>query len=112
MISVIFLTFFNTLFLIEASHLFRTLYNQSLSKGSKHSEKRVLIVGARRAWIQLLEEFQRRTHLGNVVGFVDDMKRKLGRRRGKSVLGTTDEITDIVQRMNVDEVIIAIPSAC
>ena len=39
LISVIFLTFFNTLFLIEASHLFRALYNQSLSKGSKHSEK-------------------------------------------------------------------------
>ena len=110
--SVIFLTFFNTLFLIEASRLFWALYNQSLSKGSKHSEKRILIVGAGRAGIQLLEEFQRRTHLGNVVGFVDDMKRKLGRHvRGKTVLGTTDEIADIVQKMSVDEVIIAIPSA-
>ena len=76
------------------------------------SEKRVIIIGAGDAGTMLLEDFERRPSLGKVVAFLDDSKRKIGRKiRGVPVYGPITDVMEYVERLRADEVIIAIPSA-
>ena len=76
------------------------------------SEKRVIIIGAGDAGTMLLEEFERRPSLGKVVAFLDDSKRKIGRKiRGVPVYGPVTNVMEYVDKLKVDEVIIAVPSA-
>lgn len=76
------------------------------------SAERVLIVGAGDAGTSIAEELSRHPEHGFVVGFIDDSPRKLRKRiRGIPVLGNTNEIMDLVDKMGVGKVIIAIPSA-
>lgn len=76
------------------------------------SAERVLIVGAGDAGTSIAEELSRRPENGLVIGFIDDSPRKLRKRiRGIPVLGNTDEIMALVEKMDVKRVIIAIPSA-
>jgi len=73
----------------------------------------VLIVGAGPAGIHLLQEIESRPHLRlGVVGFADDDVGKTGLRiAGKRVLGRIDDISRLVTRHDVGEVLIALPSA-
>jgi len=75
--------------------------------------KRVLIVGAGRAAELLVRDLLRpRDEVYEPVGFVDDSPRKQGMEiHGVRVLGACDEITDFVERLDVDLVVLAIPSA-
>ncbi len=76
------------------------------------SAERVLIVGAGDAGTSIAEELSRHPEHGFVVGFIDDSPRKLRKRiRGIPVLGNTNEIMDLVDKMGVGKIIIAIPSA-
>lgn len=74
--------------------------------------KRVLIVGAGDAGSMLVHEFEKQPHLGvQVVGFVDDDATKLGRAlSGVRVLGTRRQIPELVKRLSVERIIIAMPS--
>ncbi|MFP4687793.1 MAG: SDR family NAD(P)-dependent oxidoreductase [bacterium] len=75
------------------------------------SPKNVLIVGAGEAGEMLLREINRQPDLKRkVVGFADDDpdKKKIGE---VNVLGKTTEIDRLIQDCDIDEVIIAIPSA-
>lgn len=76
-------------------------------------DKRALIVGAGDAGEFVLREINYNHSLNlKVVGFVDDDLNKLGKRiHGVKVLGTTDDLHHISQKMDVQEVFIAIPSA-
>jgi FlaA1/EpsC-like NDP-sugar epimerase len=76
------------------------------------SSKRVLVVGAGRAGEMLVRDLLRsRDEFYEVVGFVDD-SRKQGREiHGVRVLGACEEITDFVERLHVDFIVLAIPSA-
>ena len=74
---------------------------------------RVLIVGAGDAGEMLVREVQRK-YVGRyeVVGFVDDDRMKLGGHiHGVQVLGRIDELPLVVADQEVDEILIAIPSA-
>src|ERR671915_578470 len=74
----------------------------------------VLIVGAGDGGRLLLREILRNPDLGyQPVGFIDDDPRKQRARidRGLSVLGTTAELGRVLADVDVDEVLIAIPSA-
>jgi FlaA1/EpsC-like NDP-sugar epimerase len=74
----------------------------------------VLIVGAGDGGRLLLRELARNPDLGyRPVGFVDDDPRKLHVRidRGLEVLGTTDELPRVLEDVEPDEVLIAVPSA-
>ncbi len=75
--------------------------------------ERVLIVGAGDAGVMIRREMESNPHLGmHVVGFVDDDPTKQGVTvHGVRVLGTRDAIPDLAQRMHVDQVIIAMPTA-
>ena len=73
----------------------------------------VLIVGAGEAGQLVAREMQRTPGLRQTpIGFVDDDPRKRGMRiHGLKVLGTTTQLDRLLDEVEPDEVIIAIPSA-
>jgi len=75
--------------------------------------KRCLVVGAGRAGFMVAEEIKRHPELGDtVIGFVDDAFEKQGLRiQGIPVLGTNELIPMIIRENQINQVIIAIPSA-
>lgn len=75
--------------------------------------KRILIIGAGDAGEMVAKEIERHPELNyEVVGFIDDDLKKQGIRiHGAEILGTRDEIANVVKREGVEEIIIAIPSA-
>jgi FlaA1/EpsC-like NDP-sugar epimerase len=75
--------------------------------------RRVLIVGAGDAGALVVRELQKNPQLNLVpVGFLDDNTTKLKQEiHGVRVLGTLNDLTRVLERQRVDEVIIAIPSA-
>ncbi len=74
---------------------------------------KVLIVGAGETGIGVLRELRNHPEKGYVpIGFIDDAPRKIGRTvAGLEVVGTTRDLTYITRKREVDEVVIAIPSA-
>jgi FlaA1/EpsC-like NDP-sugar epimerase len=91
------------------------LYERPLSGfRARRDARSVLIVGAGDGGRLLLREIMRNPQLGfRPVGFVDDDPRKQRARidRGLSVLGTTEELRSVLEDVEPDEVLIAIPSA-
>jgi FlaA1/EpsC-like NDP-sugar epimerase len=75
--------------------------------------KRVLIVGAGDAGEKILREiFDNRQLNYKVIGFIDDDPQKQNRTiHGMPVLGYIEDLTMILDKREVDEVLIAIPSA-
>jgi FlaA1/EpsC-like NDP-sugar epimerase len=81
---------------------------------ARRGARSVLIVGAGDGGRLLLRELLRNPDLGmRPVGFIDDDPRKIGVRidRGLDVLGTTEELGQVLEDVEPDEVLIAIPSA-
>ncbi len=76
-------------------------------------KRNLLIIGAGVAGSDVCKEINRNPDMGlKVVGFVDDDPGKLGLTiRGVKVFGTKKDLSKIVSRLKVEEVIIAIPSA-
>ncbi len=74
---------------------------------------RVLIVGAGKAGEMLVRDLLRsRDEIYEPVGFVDDSLRKLGREiHGVRVLGSCDEMIDFAERLDIDLIVLALPSA-
>jgi FlaA1/EpsC-like NDP-sugar epimerase len=80
----------------------------------RRDARSVLVVGAGDGGRLLLREILRNPDLGfRPVGFVDDDERKQGLQvdRGLQVLGTTYELGRVLDDVEPDEVLIAIPSA-
>src|SRR4051794_24446846 len=81
---------------------------------AQRGARSVLIVGAGDGGRLLLREILRNPDLGyRPVGFIDDDERKRNARidRGLEVLGTTQELPHVLEDVEPDEVLIAIPSA-
>ena len=78
-----------------------------------HPDSRpVLVAGAGTAADFLLRELARNPAGFHVVGLLDDSRGKLGRLvQGVPVLGKLDDVADQAQRMGVDDVVLALPSA-
>jgi FlaA1/EpsC-like NDP-sugar epimerase len=89
--------------------LFREMSKPPVSKRSK----KVLIVGAGEAGVMILREYRNNPTINaNVVGFIDDDSTKHHLHvHGIKILGDRMAITDVVQRYEIDEIVIAIPSA-
>jgi FlaA1/EpsC-like NDP-sugar epimerase len=75
--------------------------------------RHVLIAGAGDAGAMILREMQQNPGVGlSAVGFVDDNHAKLGMHiHGVRVLGTREDIPALVKKHDIDEVIIAMPTA-
>ncbi|GAB6188602.1 polysaccharide biosynthesis protein [Marinitoga arctica] len=75
-------------------------------------DKRILIIGAGDAGVELLDEFLKHPSFGKVIGFLDDDESKIGRKiRDVEVFGKISDTMNFVEKYKVNEVIIAIPSA-
>ena len=102
-------------FLGGARFIVHAAYERPL-RGSRmrKNARTVLIVGAGDGGRLLLRELMRNPELGyRPVGFIDDDPRKQGARidRGLEVLGTTRELGRVLDDVEPQEVLIAIPSA-
>ncbi len=109
--TVIALTWFFSLALVGGSRLVWRLYCERKG-GFKKGGERVLIVGAGDAGEVISREIIRRCDLGTLIGFVDDDQEKIGREiHNKKILGSVEEINDILKKEQINTVIIAIPTA-
>jgi FlaA1/EpsC-like NDP-sugar epimerase len=113
--GVVALDFLLTLAFVSGSRfLVRALMERPL-RGPllERAAREVLIVGAGNGGQQVAFELRRNPELSSApIGFVDDDPRKQGMRvAGHKVLGTTSELSRILDETKPDEVIIAIPSA-
>jgi len=83
-------------------------YNLPAARATK-----ILIIGAGQAGEKILREIMDNYRLHyNVVGFIDDNPGKQGRTiHGIRVLGTLERLPAILKRTNVQQILIAIPSA-
>ncbi|AFQ46152.1 polysaccharide biosynthesis protein [Desulfosporosinus meridiei] len=101
-------------FLIGGSRfIWRILQENAFDRHVPGSQKQVLIVGAGDAGVLAARELKNRNYRdGRPIGFIDDnhSKQKL-QLLGIPVLGTRLDIARVVKGHNVDEVIIAMPSA-
>ena len=81
--------------------------------GRKDDLKRILIVGAGEAGRMLNREYKNQVPMtGQVVGFADDNSLKKGRSiEGVRILGQIKDVPSLVEKHNIDDVVIAIPSA-
>jgi len=75
--------------------------------------RRALVVGAGKAGEMLVRDLLRsRDEVYEPVGFVDDSLRKQGREiHGVRVLGSCDEMIDFAERLDVELIVLALPSA-
>ncbi len=95
---------------------FRTalrIYREKLSSPRDGRRRRAAILGAGTAGAALLRDIQGRQGLGlDVVCFVDDDRSKIGSTlHGKQVLGPTRKLAALVEELDLQKVIIAMPTA-
>ncbi len=102
-------------FLGGTRFLVHALYERPLRGFRARKDARsVLIVGAGDGGRLLLREILRNPELGfRPVGFIDDdpRKRRVRVERGLEVLGSTGELARVLEDVEPDEVLIAVPSA-
>ena len=77
------------------------------------AKKRILLIGAGNAGNMVMKELRQRTDLGlDVVGLIDDDPRKIKTNiQGQKILGTTEQIPEIVRKYRIDEALISIANA-
>lgn len=110
-VSVKALTWFFSLAFIGGSKLVWRLYCEK-KIGFKKRGERILIVGAGDSGEEISREIIRRPDLGELVGFVDDDKEKIGKKiHNRLIFGSVEEINYILKKEQIDSVIIAIPTA-
>jgi FlaA1/EpsC-like NDP-sugar epimerase len=112
--SVFVLDFLIALALVAGARLAaRTIFERPSVGGLVARGKEVVIVGAGDAGQLVIRELQRNRALGYTpIGIVDDDARKRNLRvHGVRVLGTTDELAQVLRDNRPDELLIAIPSA-
>ena len=112
--SVIFADWLLALCATGAVRLSIRVIGESHTKGRRAKQgARVLVVGAGDAGAIVTREMQRNAQLGmRPVGYLDDDPVKIGKRiYGVPVLGRLAELPDVVEAMQVDQVIIAMPKA-
>ncbi len=73
---------------------------------------RTIIIGAGNAGVMLVDEIKSNKEFDKVVvGFIDDNHQLKGKRiHGVPVLGRSEEVDEIVEKYEIDSIVIAIPS--
>ncbi len=111
--SVVILTWVLSTGMILASRILWKAQRIRPTRRRKVGESRILIAGAGDVGAMVASELLRSDRYpGNPIGFVDDDMVKRGRRvESLEVLGTTFDIPRLIREKNVQQVIIAAPSA-
>src|SRR5262249_19619239 len=84
------------------------------SNGNGHHKRAVLLLGAGRAGLLAAKEIEARGDSDLVIkGFIDDDRAKLGRTvvLGHKVVGTTQDLQNVVRALKIDHVVITIANA-
>ncbi len=111
--GVLVLDFFSTVFLVCGARLGFRIYREELRPVSDEGVRRVLIVGTGNAADAIIREINRMPEERyRVIGLVDDnpANQKL-QINGIPVLGTTEDLPELVGEHDVEEIIIALPHA-
>ncbi len=102
-------------FFIGGSRLIYRLYRRLvLGRVIKIDDlKRVLVYGAGDAGAMIAKEMELHPELKyKLIAFLDDSPDKKGRKvNGIPILGGVEDVSDVVDKKSIDEIIIAIPSA-
>lgn len=99
------------LFMGGSRFAYRTWKEHRLYGAIQFLGKPVLVLGAGEAAIALLKDLSK-SHEWHVVGLLDDNKTMHGRELlGVNILGSIEQLPPIVQRLSVEHVIVAMPSA-
>ncbi len=112
--SVAIMIWFTVVFLIGGSRFIWRIFQENVfTPHVPGSQKQVLIIGAGDAGVMAARELKNHNFReGRPVGFIDDAAKKQRLQlMGIPVLGTRKDIARIVKGRNIDEVIIAMPSA-
>ena len=113
--SVVVMEFLLTVFLVGGARAVArmVLVERIARRDAVRGAREVLVVGAGSGGQMVVRELQLNPNLGSrAIAFLDDDPRKRGMRlHGINVLGTTDEIGEVLDELAPNEVIIAIPSA-
>lgn len=113
--SIFVITGMIDVFFIGGSRLIYRLYRRLVLGRSIRMDniKRVLIFGAGDAGVMIAKEIELHPEMSyKLIAFMDDSNEKKGRKvNGIPVLGGIEDIEDVVNRKDIDEIIIAIPSA-
>ena len=97
--------------LLAGVRLFSRILTESVYEAAR-SRRKVILIGAGGAAQTVIREIKRLKNSYEAVGCVDDDRSKLGIRiHGISVIGTVDQLPDLLTAHPVDEVLIAVPSA-
>ncbi|MCX7842206.1 MAG: polysaccharide biosynthesis protein [Clostridia bacterium] len=113
--SIFVITFFTDIFLIGgirfAYRVFRRLVNGEII--SMKDCKRILIIGGGDEGAIVIRELKSHPELkSKPVAIIDDEKTKLGRKiNGVPIVGQRKDILPAIERLQVEEIIIALPSA-
>jgi len=113
--SILFINFFSALFFTSGLRISKRFYLHILKRrkcGPQHS-KRTLVVGAGNAGEQIVRDMKRNKDASYwPVGFVDDDSQKKNLNiHGVKVFGGRNKLADLVDRLGVESIILAIPSA-
>lgn len=107
--SIIFINYFLTLLSIGGLRIGKRMTIE-MTRQQKKSGRKVLIIGAGGAGEELSRSITKFSN-HNLIGFVDDDKNKQRTTlHGYPVLGTRQDIQEIVKKFGVEEIIIAFPS--
>jgi FlaA1/EpsC-like NDP-sugar epimerase len=89
------------------------LFREKFRPMSRKKMKRVLVVGAGEAGVLVLREARYNVNANiEIIGFVDDNPHKKNLRiQGIKILGSRHDIPLLVEKYEIDEIVIAIPSA-
>jgi len=111
--SVFFLEIIFNLAFITGTKLIVRYVNETRPSAPAKIKKDILIVGAGKAGVLMLNELRYNRHLGiNAVGFIDDDPYKQDVDiQGVHVLGRTEDIPRIAGQYKIDEVVLALPSS-
>ncbi len=111
--SILVLDFLASVFLVCTAKLAVRIYHEELRPVSEEGVRRVLIVGAGNAAEAVIREINRmRVDRYRVIGLVDDDPAKQDLYiHALPVLGTTDDIRTLCEEHDVQEILIAMPSA-
>ena len=114
-ISMHIIALFISLLVIEFMRFLYRIFRHFTSISYVHNPdfKKVLIIGAGDAGLMVLKELLHNKELkNNIIGFVDDSLFKKGRIiSGFPILGTTEDLGNIIEKNGIQQVYIAIPSA-
>jgi exopolysaccharide biosynthesis polyprenyl glycosylphosphotransferase len=104
----LFLVFFTLAYSLLLS--WRLVYRFAFARGILPAAhlRRVLIIGAGKVGEELARRIAQHQNLGlNLVGFLDDDPTK--KTSNREILGTLEHLRKVVNQMNVDDVVLALP---